>query len=89
MPDLNRDYYWSVDIPGLTAGPAALLADRAIADGYPASPVDPRDFLTMHMDRGTVEILRDALTALPGRTGGSQGLLEILSDWLAAVDAAS
>jgi hypothetical protein len=42
----------------------------------------------MHMDRGTVEILRDVLTALPSGPG-SQGLLEFLSDWLAAVDAAS
>lgn len=87
MPDLNRDYYWSVDAPGLTAESAALLADMAIADGYAASTVDPGHFLTMHMDRGTVEILRDALTARPGGTGG-QALLELLSDWLAAVDAA-
>jgi hypothetical protein len=87
MPDLDRDYYWSVDIPGLTAEPAAMLADRAIADGYSASTVDPRDFLTLHMDHGTVEILRDALTAIPGRAG-SQALLDLLSDWLAAVDAA-
>ena len=41
----------------------------------------------MHMDRGTVEILRDALTFLP--SGPWSGLLELLSDWLAAVDAAS
>jgi hypothetical protein len=88
VPDLSRDHYWSVDIPGLTADSAALLAEAAIADGYPASTVDTRDFLTMHMDRGTVEILRDALTARPSGPG-TQGLLELLSDRLAAVDAAS
>lgn len=85
MPDMD-DYYWSVDVPGLDATSADRLAEHAAAHGYSATTVDPEHFLTLHMDRETVEMLRDALSGLP-TDDPSQPILEIFVSWLAAVGA--
>jgi hypothetical protein len=80
------DSYWSVDIPGLTEGQAKAIADNSEGLGYfgTGHAVDPHRWLTMHMDRWTVEFLERAVNDLLKRDvlaeGG--GLLETYRGWL-------
>lgn len=76
------DAYWSVDLPGLKESGAALLIERAaefgVSDGGTA--VDPQRWLTLHMDRETVEEIAEGLRAIGGSAG--YGLLGTLEEWL-------
>lgn len=79
-----NDAYWSVDLPGLSESGAARLIEHAaevgVAEGGAA--VDPRSWLTLHMDRETVETLAEGLRAAGGSTG--YGLLANCEEWLEA-----
>ena len=60
VTDSNGRYYWGIDVPGLTADQAAALV-VVVGDTFPdlqGLPVDPAEFLTLSMDRATVEILK-------------------------------
>lgn len=81
--------YWSVDLPGLSREQAEGLlefAERRMS--LSGSTIDPSCFLTLHLDRDSVQSLSDALGS--GRSsgiGGSTkevvvGILEVLNDWL-------
>ena len=75
--------YWALDVPGLTHDQAIRLASL-VADsqvGLPASLVDPSQFLTLHLDRESVQVLRAALGAINTNEVGI-GLMEIIDDWL-------
>jgi hypothetical protein len=83
-------HYWSLDLPGLTEAQAADLLGTAQGKGLAeGSIVDPRRFLTLHMDRVTVECLRDALKVasnVPGLSSDTArvcaGMMEDFSEWL-------
>ena len=79
--------YWAIDIPGLTEPQAALLAAH-IADGpmgLSASLVDPAQFLTLHLNRESVEAISSALACI-GTNDIVLGLREILDDWLVSTE---
>jgi hypothetical protein len=61
------EWYWSVDIPGLTEPRAAQLLAIVRAAGIEAvngSAVDPSRWLTLHLDRSSVEALARALAVV-------------------------
>lgn len=86
--------YWTVDLPGLDReGAEQVLGwakSRRLGEG--GSLVDPAAFLTLHLDRDTVETLVAALSASAAETGGPEqgdvgrviagGILEVFRDWL-------
>ena len=81
------DRYWSVDLVGLSeqgANAVVRFAEHAEA-GVHGTTVDPTAWLTLHLDRDTVEGLVRALVATE-HAGGTVGrsVLEVLEDWLAA-----
>jgi hypothetical protein len=82
--------YWSVDIPGMSRGQAEELLDLAVKVGmsFGGTAVDPSDFLTLQLDRTTVESLYLALSPVEGHSTStwdeqiSAGVREILKEWL-------
>ncbi|MFE3514448.1 hypothetical protein [Streptomyces sp. NPDC059166] len=80
--DADRPY-WSIDMPGLDEHRAAELAGlvRRSDAGIMATPVDPRFWLTLHLDRETVEVIREALAAAPA-TAVTAALVESFDEWL-------
>lgn len=80
---MANEEYWSVDLPELSQEGAALLVERAGEFGVPdgGSAVDPRSFLTLHMDRETAATLAEGLRAAGGHQPGV-GLLGIVEEWL-------
>jgi len=75
--------YWSVDLPGLDAPGARKLLDVADESlGIKGTAVDPRNWLTWHMDSATVEILRNAL--LDSGDEKCLSMIEELTDWLSS-----
>ncbi|WP_146778877.1 hypothetical protein [Actinomadura craniellae] len=55
------------------------------------STIDPNYFLSLHVDRYSVEVLRESLLLLMGAQdidseskGTARGLLELVNDWLDA-----
>jgi hypothetical protein len=82
---------WSLDMPGLTRQHAEELVSFAKDTGISifATAVDPDEFLTLHLDRDTVEsLLRGVVDASSGGAGQPGGLVsldgvkEALADWL-------
>jgi len=82
--DEEADFpYWSIDMPGLDERRAAELADlvRRSDAGIVPTLVDPRLWLTVHLDRETVEVIRDALASAPA-TATTAALVESFDEWL-------
>jgi hypothetical protein len=81
----EAEWYWAVDIPGLTERQAKelvqLCEDAGIGEEVGCMPVDPRDFLTVALDRKSVEALVQALDGGQGRSGEAD-LLEVMAGWL-------
>lgn len=82
--------YWDLDIPGLDevrAREFASLIEQADA-GCQVIVSDPRNFLTLRLDRASVLALRDAVVTQlgDGDPSGSpaplRGLLEDFEEWL-------
>jgi hypothetical protein len=81
-------FYWALDVPGLTADQAkevaSFVADTGISEF--ASAVDPRAFMTLHLDRVTVRSLLDAVEGRQSHPGnvsdGLAGLREAMKEWL-------
>lgn len=64
----------------------AVVASREIQERFPdvdADALDPRQWMTLHMDRSTVEDLRDCLEAR-GRTGieDRSFMIDAFAEWL-------
>jgi hypothetical protein len=80
---VTTEHYWSIDFPGLTAMDARRICDLVGHSGlaYDAIPVDPGSFLTLHMDRSTVELLVAALAGAQA-DAGVQSMVEVLGEWL-------
>lgn len=83
----GQPFYWSLDIPGMTADQAPQVVAAVKGGGLPLDPllVDPAIFLTLHLDRESVEAIVTALTESPSNAVGD-GLRESLGDWLAWLD---
>jgi hypothetical protein len=78
----RSDYYWSVDLPGLTKQGAEELL-TFVADGHDihGSAVNPDLFLTLHIDRDTAETLSKALKNEKDDPV-AQSLLGVVNEWL-------
>jgi hypothetical protein len=80
--------YWSVDIPGMTESQAhELLA--WLAKSMPSLigiPADPAKFLTVHMDRDSVNAIRHALTRDQDVNPITDGLIDMIDEWLDQAD---
>ena len=89
-PESGR--YWSLDVPGLTQLEAedlrSFIRDSGISDF--ATTVDPSTFLTLHLDRDTVNSLLRAVehershvaAESPDQAAPLDGLADALGDWL-------
>jgi hypothetical protein len=75
--------YWSLDLPGLTESQATDLlcvaeARHGIVGG---SAIDPKAWLTLHVDRSTAETIAAALVRLSDdHIAESMG--EVVATWL-------
>lgn len=79
----DQPFYWSLDIPSMTAG-QALQAISAIKEkGLGLEPllVDPANFLTLHLDRESVQAMVDGLAGVRSDPV-NDGLRESLEEWL-------
>jgi hypothetical protein len=83
--------YWSVDLPGIGCAQAEELLAMAVKAGmsFGGTAVDPNYFLTLQLDRFTVEALYRALSpaerdlATKGTEGRvAFGVREMLKEWL-------
>jgi hypothetical protein len=77
------EYYWSVDIVGMTEEQARLVSSsiQGVGVELPTLLMNPRNFLTLHLDRESVRILASGLANLPG-SAARNGLKESLDSWL-------
>ena len=85
-------YFWAVNLPGLTRHQAEALLTMAERAGmsFGGTTVDPAEFLTLYLDRPSVEILVQALNAVPpgwepaepADTYGLASMREELREWL-------
>jgi hypothetical protein len=84
--------YWSLDLPGLSQAKAQELLGMAERAGmsFGGTLVDPAQFLTLHVDRPTVEVIRDVLSRrressdMASQSDGVMinGFIELLEEWL-------
>lgn len=84
--------YWSLDLPGLSSAKAHELLKMAERSGmsFGGTLVDPAQFLTMHLDRPTVEAVHSALSRRQemGEIANQSnaiivnGFIELLEEWL-------
>jgi hypothetical protein len=78
------EWYWSVDIPGLTQQGAervvSLCRDAAIGE-VGCIAVDPRSWFMMHLDRTSVEVMASALQGTKN-SRVADGLRELMEEWL-------
>ena len=92
MKDADSSWpYWSVDLPGLSRSSAEQLLQVAQHEGLSVSGslVDPALFLTLHVDRETVDAVCAALSRVdwPDAVAGQQvsaivnGFRELLQEW--------
>jgi hypothetical protein len=93
MKDADSSWpYWSVDLPGLSRSSAEQLLQVAQQEGLSVSGslVDPALFLTLHIDRETVDAVCAALSRIdwPDAVAGQpvsaivNGFRELLQEWL-------
>jgi hypothetical protein len=93
-------YYWGIDLPGTTRSQASALLDAAKLNEWAkyGSLVDPSQFLTLHLDKQSVEMLLSALQSVAGAglpednlvfAAGIRAMIEELQNWtaFAATDA--
>jgi len=76
--------FWTVSTTEMTEEQAqrAVRLIESECPGVGADAVDPAGWFSLHLDRWTTELLRDALVSL-ARAGGDPGsLLEDVEDWL-------
>lgn len=79
----ERAFYWSLDIPGLTEERALQVASIIRGSGLSLEPlpVNPANFLTLHIDRESAETLMLGLAGIRPNAV-SDGLRESIEDWL-------
>jgi hypothetical protein len=81
----DQDFYWSIDVPGMTEEQARRLASIIRTSGLDLEPllVNPANFLTFHIDRESAETLRSGLLGIRSNSIGD-GLRESIEEWLAS-----
>lgn len=79
----EQPFYWGVDAPDMTADQASWVVSTIKGAGLGLEPmrVDPGVFLTLHLDRESVEAIVNGLASVPANPV-SDGLRESLEDWL-------
>jgi hypothetical protein len=79
----EQPFYWSLDIPGMRADQALQVVSTIKASGLAleALLVNPANFLTLHLDRESVETIVAGLAEVRSNPV-SDGLRESLEDWL-------
>lgn len=65
---------------------AALLIRKRFPEVF-ADAVDPRDWMTLHLDRSPAEMLRDAIAKFVAMGGDAGNMLEEFDGFLAIVSA--
>lgn len=82
------DYYWAVDLPGLSRMDAESIIDLAQQRGFAAgvSTVDPSESMTLYLDRDTVTDLADILRSVGQPGQPKHPMLENFEHWLAYSD---
>jgi hypothetical protein len=80
--------YWAVDLPGLSQTQAEALLAMAHHAGMPngGTVVDPRRFLTLHLDGFSVQSLLRALNFAMSEVQQTDlqivaGIVEVLREW--------
>ncbi|MFE5570658.1 hypothetical protein ACFQ68_37085 [Amycolatopsis japonica] len=81
---VEQQFSWSIDLPDLTADEASQAVSAIKGRGLASDPllVDPAVFLTLHLDRESVETLLTGLAAGPANAV-SNSLKESFEEWLA------
>jgi hypothetical protein len=67
----------------------ATAAVNLIRDAYPevhAFPVNPRHFMTLHLDRWTAQALHDAIAMFTESGADAGSMLEAFDEWLAIAE---
>ncbi|WP_144024150.1 hypothetical protein [Amycolatopsis keratiniphila] len=82
--DAEQSFCWSIDLPELTAEEASQAVSALKGAGLASDPllVDPAVFLTLHLDRESVETLLAGLAVGPANAV-SDSLKESFEEWLA------
>jgi hypothetical protein len=81
---VDVDHWWTISHSAMSEAEAVAIA-REIRERYPhvyADAMDPATWLTLHIDRWTVHMLRDGVELLVARGRGSEAMLETFDDWL-------
>ncbi|MEU8387078.1 hypothetical protein [Micromonospora sp. NPDC048842] len=80
----EKQFYWSLDLPGMTADQAVQVGSVIKDQGIDLEVllVDPSNFLTLHLDRESVEAIVAGLTVVRSNPV-NDSLRESLEDWLA------
>lgn len=74
------DRYWTVDLPGMSAEKADDLLRSAARIGLTGTAVDPRRWLTRHLDVDTVDALLRKLSDSPAEPGDEVILTALVDD---------
>lgn len=85
----RREEFWTLSTTSMTqqeAEEAARLVRARFPDVF-ADAVDPRDWMTIHLDRSTVRMLRDAVAMFVSAGGDSGSMLEEFEEFLAIANA--
>ncbi|MFE9689843.1 hypothetical protein [Micromonospora sp. NPDC005806] len=85
----RREEFWTLLTTAMTQQEAEEAA-RLVRERFPevfADAVDPRDWMTLHLDRSTAEMLRDAVAMFVAVGGDAGGMLEEFEGFLAIANA--
>jgi hypothetical protein len=76
--------FWTVSTTVMTEEQASRASELIETEfpGVQADPVDPAGWFSLHLDRWTTELVRDALVSLHRAGGDVGGLLDTVEDWL-------
>lgn len=100
MPSVTRDAsqhdarssdsadYWTVATTAMRREEAEAAAELITATypGVLASSINPRYFMSLHMDRWTVQALRDAVALFEASGGDVGSMREQFDEWLAVAE---
>lgn len=82
-PESESRWPWAVSIPGLTADGAQFVTQTVTSQrpDVQVIQIDPREFLSLHLDRATIKDLVDALGSTDSSPGAA-GFREVLEEWI-------
>ena len=75
-----------MDVPGLTEAQAQQLVEwvetQEVGQFGKGTALDPRAWLTLHLDRHSAQMIYDALMGNPATATPEHGLAEVIGEWL-------